>query len=60
MDEQKIQPDWYKLNDGQWHHIVFANGGKMYIDGAEVKKIDESEAINNAKQYWNEQAEMQE
>lgn len=32
--------NWYKLNDGKWHHIEYADG-KWYFDGSEVLiKID--------------------
>lgn len=30
------QPDWYKLSDGDWYHIVCTDG-KIYFDGALIK-----------------------
>jgi hypothetical protein len=31
-----MSENWYVLNDGKWHHILFADG-ELYIDGRKSK-----------------------
>lgn len=35
----KVQSDWYKLNDGLWHHVV-CDKGKTYFDGLEILRLE--------------------
>lgn len=43
MDGKQIaNPDWYKLNDGKWHHIECVDG-KWYFDGEAIRSTQQSE-----------------
>lgn len=34
-ETQCMNPEWHKLNDGKWRHIIVVDGS-LYIDGVEV------------------------